>query len=438
MFRSFMATLREARPINAFSEISSFKELSNGEARFLLAQIGILQDRKDLLKVADQMKFKQDPVRISTASKIAAGSAYYGVHFDGRKKIHAEAERLMRNTGYEGVVEDITSSTGFSELLQVPGGLEENDYSLMQQIVMRELSSGVFKSQGISPKDIDLVLTATSIPIDSQFGEKWKIAAGIRTDVPVVRFCMACNSSGRAIAEVLTGKFNHLIASTLKSRSAKVLLMAGDDGNRKSKDGGDALSAQIFSTGASIISFEYHPEEASSMRMITHTSMSDPFGTKYLRVLRPYDGWNEGEKENLYTAQHLQVPEGKGAVYMSPRASLAFITKGQEIATKVVGDYIEQGEKISNIRRVIVHHPSLGVFQELKKRLINLNVGFTDEQIKWVINEGNVPVATIPIAFGRQLEDLKPGDHVMFLSFGAGGEYTCFIVEMGNVDSGQS
>jgi 3-oxoacyl-[acyl-carrier-protein] synthase III len=59
--------------------------------------------------------------------------------------------------------------------------------------------------------------------------------------------------------------------------------------------------------------------------------------------------------------------------------------------------------------------------------------GFREDQINWVIDEGNVPVATIPIAFGRQFDTLKSGNRVMFLSFGAGGEYTCFIADIGGV-----
>jgi 3-oxoacyl-[acyl-carrier-protein] synthase III len=50
----------------------------------------------------------------------------------------------------------------------------------------------------------------------------------------------------------------------------------------------------------------------------------------------------------------------------------------------------------------------------------------------WVLSEfGNVSAASNMIAFLRKLTSLKPGDHVLFDSFGAGTYYDALAVELG-------
>jgi 3-oxoacyl-[acyl-carrier-protein] synthase III len=251
----------------------------------------------------------------------------------------------------------------------------------------------------------------------------------------MIRISEACNSSGHAIARVLSGDFDGLIDEYNPHFSegvpANIVLMALDDANRFADKGGDPLSPQFFSTGAAAMVWKYHPESPSSLKKIVHRSMSEERGTEYLLVPRPYDDWAESEKANLYTARYLKAPNHPGPIDMDPRASGAFVTYAMRLAEEVIADYGEQGGNISDITRVIVHHPSKAVFDGVQKRMIRK--GFREDQINWVIDEGNVPVATIPIAFGRQLDTLKSGNRVMFLSFGAGGEYTCFIADIGGV-----
>jgi 3-oxoacyl-[acyl-carrier-protein] synthase III len=51
----------------------------------------------------------------------------------------------------------------------------------------------------------------------------------------------------------------------------------------------------------------------------------------------------------------------------------------------------------------------------------------------WVLSEfGNVSAASNMIAFLRNLSALKPGDHVLFDSFGAGTYYDVLAVELGS------
>lgn len=56
-----------------------------------------------------------------------------------------------------------------------------------------------------------------------------------------------------------------------------------------------------------------------------------------------------------------------------------------------------------------------------------------DPFIDWLITEGNMPAATIPIALGRSLGDLSPGGIILVLSYGAGGSFTCALYEVAGV-----
>lgn len=369
-------------------------------------------------------------------SKIGFSGAFYGKDLPNREEIYKSAVVLLKdNIGYEGDVPDITESSGFDRLRQMEGGLTDWQYRVSEMIVSKELVQDALAKINLEPSDVDLFLAATSIPIHPRFHEEWKLAAGIPKDVPVVPFCMACNSSGRAMAEVLLGTFDEKIAeynpAFKKGKPANIVLLALDDANRLAMLGADPMSPQLFSTGAGAVAWQYHPTSESSMKMIAHTSQSIEAGTNALKVVRSYDSWTDEEREGLYTAEFLKSPApGEGFMKMQARAGFSFKENGFKVAMETMAKYQELGYGPTDIRRVIVHHPSLGVFNLLKAAL--LEQGFADEQINWVINEGNVPVATIPFAFGRQMEDLRPNDHVLFLSFGAGGEYTCFVAEMGS------
>lgn len=423
---------------HTFNELGVVRELGNEQFDLLAHPLLHLQSRERVLASAAEWIWDEDPVHHHSGAEISVASAFYGKPLNSAQEIFAEAQRLMANLGHEDIP-DYTSQAGFPVLRQMPAGLEKAEYQLTQEMVAAELISNALAAQGISPKEVDLFIAVTSIPIDPHFDHDWATAVGIPADVPMVRICEACNSSGHAIARVLEGDFDQKIAAHnpnfAHGTPANIVLFALDDANRMADKGGDPLSPQFFSTGAAAMVWKYHPESPSSLKMVLHKSMSEERGTEFLKVPRPYDDWDEADKEDLYTAQFLKKPDHEGPIEMDPRASGAFITYAMRLADEVMDEYIAQGGSVSDIKRVIIHHPSKTVFDGAVKRMTRQKRGFTEDQIHWEINEGNVPVATIPIAFGRQLEALENGDRLLFLSFGAGGEYTCFIADFGVKDS---
>lgn len=362
--------------------------------------------------------------------------AFYGQERADAAQIYTNAVELLRQNQYEGDIPDVTETSGFTRLRQMEPGLSDQQYMISEMIVAKELVTGALAQAGKKVEDVDLFLAATSIPIHPDFFDDWKRAAGIPADVPAVPFCMACNSSGRAIAEVLSGNMDETLRASnpefAKGKAATIVLLALDDANRRSNEGADPWSPQLFSTGAGAVVWQYHPESPSSMKLISHVSRSVEEGTEFLKVVRTFDSWTPEQQNRTFLAKFLKEPTPEeGFMYMRPEAGVSFKNHALALAQDTLQEYQQKGFSPDRIRKVVVHHPSRPIFDKLKKAL--LKNGFTDEQIQWVINEGNVPVATIPFAFGRQLEDLQPHDHVMFLSFGAGGEYTCFIAEMGAV-----
>lgn len=406
-------------------------------------------------EVIDRMVFDME-VHAHEGARVVVAHAFYGKPLNDAQEIYDNAVEVMRVTGYKGEVPNMTDSTGFETLRQMEYGLSDEDYLVIEQLVIQELTDQVLATHGISPSQVDLVLTATTMPVHPHFDKAWMAAAGIDESIPSARFCMACNSSGRALAEVLSGTFDDLLFDdkneyheTTHSSWADdgganwqdddqpkfILIIALDDANRTTDKGGDPISTQFFSTGAAVIGFWYHPHhpELNSLQMIegTHVSRSIEAGTQYLKAMQTYKNWTDEQKEGLYTAKYLKEPKDGVSVEMSQRAGVAFKKYAFQVAGETLANFAELGGNIADIKRVIVHHPSKSVFNGLKEDM--LAIGFADEQINWVINEGNVPVATIPIALGRQLEDLDSGDLVMFLSFGAGGEYTCFVARVGEL-----
>ena len=419
----------------------TLEHISKLQQEFGFAVLDVLAhpESDKLLEASKNWVFDEDPVQFNPELGISVASAFYGDPLDSPEEIYKANRELMEKLGYPKLDEipNLTETSGFPVLRQMTPGLRDVDYLLVQQLVARELITNALNAQELTSNDVDLLLVATSIPITPDFYDQWRRAADIPDEVPVVPYCMACNSSGQAIDDLHARKYDELIdqyrGKISNGESANVVLFALDDANREADKGGDPSSSQLFSTGASAMVFKYHPTAQSSMRMIVHESKSIEKGANYLKVRRPYDRWTEEQRNKLRLAKYLHAPDHGGPVDMAKEAGVIFKNYGIELALEVVKEYEAIGYNRTNIKKIVMHHPSGTIFKSIKDKLTG-KYDFDDDQLHWVINEGNVPVATIPIALGRQLEDLSPGDHVMILSYGAGGEYTCQIVEMGRVN----
>jgi 3-oxoacyl-[acyl-carrier-protein] synthase III len=87
------------------------------------------------------------------------------------------------------------------------------------------------------------------------------------------------------------------------------------------------------------------------------------------------------------------------------------------------------GRSGKSIEVAIAHHANYKINLLKGKQLLKNGVHLP---MPWLLNDfGNVSAASCMIAFLRQLEKLKPGDHVLFDGFGAGTYYDVLAVSLG-------
>jgi 3-oxoacyl-[acyl-carrier-protein] synthase III len=87
------------------------------------------------------------------------------------------------------------------------------------------------------------------------------------------------------------------------------------------------------------------------------------------------------------------------------------------------------GQSGKSIEVAIVHHANYKINMLKAKQLLKGGIQFP---MPWLLNDfGNVSAASCMIAFLRQLQSLKPGDHILFDGFGAGTYYDVMAVALG-------
>lgn len=425
-----------------YSEKNRTDWVSNLEAQALLADM--FPERDISPEFLDQMQswaWEQETHGLPK-SGLAVSSAYYGHEVSGAEAIVANGAQILAKQGNTNPQKDVSTTSGFSKMYYLDPQYSDEEYALSQEIVLRQLLEDTLEQLALKPTNIDAVFVTTSIPIDEDFATRLAAAAGLNPNIPIIAVSMACNSTGWAIAETHNGFLDSRLAESVESwengNPANIAVLSIDDQTRHMNKKTDTLSPQLFSTGAAAMVFKYHPtnKDASTFHPVTsihHASVDD--GTEYLEVMQTYKDW----KKKPIVAKYLKEPEPGAVINMHPRAGVTFIRYASAIAAETLGDYVRQPfdeERLcapSDIATVIVHHPSQMVFEALKSRLVE--AGVSSEAINWTIFGGNVPVATVPMSLGHEMKNLNPGDHIMFLSFGAGGEYTSWIAQLGELES---
>jgi hypothetical protein len=110
-----------------------------------------------------------------------------------------------------------------------------------------------------------------------------------------------------------------------------------------------------------------------------------------------------------------------------------FVRNGVEVVADVYKEYQalmdKLGQSSKSISVAIVHHANYKINQLKAKQLLKEGVQFP---MPWLLSDfGNVSAASCAIAFLRQLQQIRPGDHILFDGFGAGTYYDVMAVSMG-------
>lgn len=443
MSYTYNALETPARPF--IRETESFQDflsvihsmLSNSESL-------IPPDLRELMEAAKDFKVEEDPIYVKTDAGLSVGLLRYGKLYRGGAEIYAAAQATMLSVGYTEQVPNLTETSGFDRLFHLVAGLSPESYLLLETLLLKHTLDKTLEAQGLTVADVDLVIAATSLPVVPNFHKKWRHAMGIANHVPVEAYCMACNSTGRAIADLMTGddeKMRQDLKSYLQKYKpdyytngtpAVVAVLSLDDPTNRMDLGGDPLSVQVFGNGLSVTVFRYHQETGGTFSLINSVSKSREEGAEELRTLKPWESWTEEEQAEIRIARHLGLaPEGQ-LINMTPRAGAVFKRGVADIFPEALEAYLAKGGSIEKIKRAVIHHPSKTIFEKVKQYLVTFH-RFKPEQIHWVISEGNIPVCTFAMALGRQMDELEIGDDLLFLTFGAGGEFTVNFANLQSV-----
>lgn len=235
--------------------------------------------------------------------------------------------------------------------------------------------------------------------------------------------------SGRSLAERLFGK--KVLVGGIEGLS-RVLL-----GTR------DKNALQLFGNGAGVIGVI----PGKTMKFLagkTHEAY-DEEGVLEVRMTYPHSGRREIGKSMIEMTQagnHIRVaglmhePDSEWPVVMAGPMGMVklFVRTGVQVLQDAYLAYqkriAELGTPDKSFAVAIVHHANYKINKLLEKNLQKEGIHI---HMPWVLSEfGNVSAASNMIAFLRNLSALKPGDHVLFDSFGAGTYYDVLAVELGS------
>jgi 3-oxoacyl-[acyl-carrier-protein] synthase III len=300
---------------------------------------------------------------------------------------------------------------------------------------------------GWQPSEVEGVLVGMTAPATTDYCERIAERAGIPASAIKVSVHKACDSSvgGLQLAlnpdEALAQRLGQDLAGRLRG---KKVLVGGIEGlSRFMLEARDTNALQLFGNGAGV--FGVIPGETMKFLVgVTH-EVYDEEGVLAVRMVYPHSRQREIGQSMVEVTQegenHIRVaglmhePENEWPVVMAGPMGMVklFVRTGVQVLQEVYQAYqrhmAELGNLDKSIALAVVHHANYKINKLLEK---NLNKEGIHIPMPWVLSEfGNVSAASNMIAFLRKLSSLKPGDHVLFDSFGAGTYYDALAVELG-------
>jgi 3-oxoacyl-[acyl-carrier-protein] synthase III len=300
---------------------------------------------------------------------------------------------------------------------------------------------------GWQASEVEGVLLGMTAPATTDYCERIAERAGIPASAIKVSVHKACDSSvgGLQLAlnpdEALAQRLGQDLAGRLRG---KKVLVGGIEGlSRFLLEARDTNALQLFGNGAGV--FGFVPGETMKFLVgVTH-EVYDEEGVLAVRMVYPHSRQRAAGQSMIEVSQtgenHIRVaglmhePENEWPVVMAGPMGMVklFVRTGVQVLQEVYQAYQRRMAELGNLDKsialAVVHHANYKINKLLEK---NLNKEGIHIPMPWVLSEfGNVSAASNMIAFLRKLSSLKPGDHVLFDSFGAGTYYDALAVELG-------
>jgi len=300
---------------------------------------------------------------------------------------------------------------------------------------------------GWDPSEVEGILIGMSAPISEDYLDRIAHAAGIPDSALKVAVHKACDGSVSSLHLALNPELpeNKGLSENIAERlRGKKVLVGGIEGlSRFVNSSHDANALQLFGNAAGVIGII--PDQ--TMKFLAGRSFEsyDAEGVLQVQMNYPHSvqksdgGWNidvtQTNATNIRVAGLMHEPtDGSSIVMAGPMGMVKlFVRSGVEVVTDVHLQYQALMEKLGQSGReinvAIAHHANYKINLLKAKQLLKEGVQIP---MPWLLHDfGNVSAASCAIAFLRQLQEINPGDHVLFDGFGAGTYYDVMAVSMG-------
>ncbi len=382
-------------------------------------------------------------IEIMKNQAIGVNGAYcaWGESYNNQQLPALVSDRMHGNFPAEDVMN--LDELGFLSRHHIPR-LSEEENKQVEYLVGTHLIEAALEANGWNAQEVDAVLIGTSGPVSADFLLTICQNAGIRADAIKVDVHKACDGSMGALQLVLneslgdTGKHN-----LAKELFGKKVLVGGIEGlSRFTCESMDKNALQLFANGAGI--FGLIPGKSMKFLAGRSTEIFDEEGLLQVRMYYPHSRKagatgslvevTEQDGNHLRLAGMMHEPSEDKPILMAGLMGMVklFVRNGVVAVTEVFNEYTDLMKKTGHPERKIdlgiVHHANFKINQLKAKHLAKEGIHYP---MPWTLNDfGNVSAASCAIAFLRQLQNIKPGDHILFDGFGAGSYYDVIVAEM--------
>jgi len=415
------------------------EETNNASVPSFYERAGV---KNENIPVAGGIPFGMESV---ANSKLGIGGVYgsWGQSYSNATLPEFVGERL--GLGKPLADDDVMnlSELGFHHRQHIPI-LNDDDHLELELEVGARLLREAAQVNGWKPSEVEGVLIGMSGPVSEDYVAQITRRAGISDDALKVSMHKACDGSMGALHLALNpdlaapGQVN--VAEELRG---KKVLVGGIEGlSRFTSRARDKNALQLFGNGAGVIGIV--PGETMKFLVGKSHENFDEEGLLEVRMYYPHSGDRAPGKSLVEVSQDapghirhaglMHEPEDGTPIVMAGLMGMVklFVRTGVDVVSDVYQQYQSLMSKMGldhPIDMGIVHHANYKINMLKAKQLLKQGIQFP---MPWLLSDfGNVSAASNMIAFLRQIQNIKPGDHVLFDGFGAGTYYDVMAVSFG-------